>query len=62
MASDNRDWYRDWWRKRTGYTERASFRISHDHGEKLKNRSAWRRNLVIAAIVFFTIFLLKFLR
>jgi hypothetical protein len=26
MTSDNRDWYRDWWRKKTGYVERADFR------------------------------------
>ena len=26
MASDQRDWYRDWWRKKTGYVETASFR------------------------------------
>ena len=26
MGSDNRDWYRDWWRKKTGYVERAGFR------------------------------------
>jgi len=27
MASDNRDWYRDFWRKKTGYVERAPFRL-----------------------------------
>jgi hypothetical protein len=26
MGADNRDWYRDWWRKKTGYRERADFR------------------------------------
>jgi hypothetical protein len=26
MGSDNRDWYRDWWRKKAGYVERALFR------------------------------------
>ena len=26
MSSENRDWYRDWWRKKTGYVERADFR------------------------------------
>lgn len=26
MGSDNRDWYRDWWRRKTGYVERADFR------------------------------------
>ena len=24
---ESRDWYRDWWRKRTGYEERARFRV-----------------------------------
>ena len=26
MAMDNRDWYRDLWRKKTGYVERSDFR------------------------------------
>lgn len=27
LASDNRDWYRDWWRKNR-YVERAGFKMS----------------------------------
>jgi hypothetical protein len=26
MSVEHRDWYRDWWRKKTGYVERALFR------------------------------------
>lgn len=29
MAADNRDWYRDLLRKKTGYAERAKFRASY---------------------------------
>lgn len=36
MASDNRDWFRDWWRKKTGYVERAGFRMSEADRLKAK--------------------------
>jgi hypothetical protein len=48
MAADNRDWYRDWWRKKTSYTEKAAFRISHGEHERAKINRAWRRNFLIA--------------
>lgn len=35
MAIDNRDWYRDWWRKRTDYEERARFRMGADELDRL---------------------------
>lgn len=43
MAFDQRDYYRDWWRKKTGYVERASFRISEGDHKRQKHKSAWRR-------------------
>ena len=55
MASDNRDWYRDWWRKKTGYVERAGFRMSE--ADRLKAKRVVQRRLVfirfgtLAAIV-----------
>lgn len=42
MASDNRDWYRDWWRKKTGYVERADFRVSEADRQKAKRAREWR--------------------
>lgn len=42
MASDNRDWYRDWWRKKTGYVERAGFRMSEADRLKAKRAAEWR--------------------
>ena len=52
MSIDTRDWYRDLLRKKTGYTERAHFRISFGELERRKYRRAWRRNwLVLAAVV-----------
>jgi hypothetical protein len=27
MGIESRDYYRDWWRKRTGYQEKARFRV-----------------------------------
>ena len=56
MAADNRDWYRDWWRKKTGYTERAAFRISAGELERQKHRSAWRRNFIGAALFMVALF------
>ena len=41
MGMDNRDWYRDFWRKKTGYTERADFRISAgQHGRNQHRRAS----------------------
>lgn len=62
MGVQDRDWYRDWWRKRTGYTERASFRVGH--GERLRSlrRSAWRRNWVIAGAVVLVLVVLAIVR
>lgn len=51
MASDQRDWYKEWWRKKTGYVERASFRLSHADVERGKYLGAWKRNLMIALAV-----------
>jgi t-SNARE complex subunit (syntaxin) len=42
MAAENRDWYRDWWRKKTGYVERAAFRVSAKE-EALRNARARRK-------------------
>lgn len=66
MGMDNRDWYRDWWRKKTGYVERASFRVSSVQHSRDKYRHAWRRNFVAVAVftlaVFAAVALLRFLR
>lgn len=51
MASDQRDWYRDWWRKKTGYTERAHFRISFGEHQRNQYRGAWRRNWIAVGMV-----------
>ena len=45
MASDQRSWYRDWWRRRTGYVERATFRMSEADRERERNAALWQRNL-----------------
>ena len=52
MASDNRDWYRDWWRKKTGYVERAGFRMSEADRQRAKHRRAWQ-SLLIKLLIFF---------
>ena len=51
MAGDQRDWYRDWWRKRTGYVERARFRMSEGDLAREKHRFAWRRNFFVLAVL-----------
>jgi len=43
MSADNRDWYRDWWRKKTGYTEKAAFRMSETQRQNNERQRAWRR-------------------
>jgi hypothetical protein len=52
MGTNNRDWYRDWWRKKSGYTERAAFRLGHSEHKQAQQAlrraarsSAWRRNI-----------------
>ncbi len=52
MAIDQRDWYKQWWRKRTGYVERAAFRQSHADLQRGKYLEAWKRNALIALTVF----------
>ena len=46
MASDNRDWYREFWRKKTRYVERARFRMSE--ADYIKARR-WQRVKPFAA-------------
>lgn len=50
MAADNRDWYRDFWRKKTGYVERARFRMSEADYHKARR---WQliRPFAAAAII-----------
>ena len=36
MAMDNRDWYRNLLRKKTGYVERAVFRMEYGEAERKK--------------------------
>ena len=43
MSADNRDWYRDWWRKKTGYTEKAAFRMSETQRQNNERQRAWWR-------------------
>jgi len=50
MASDNRDWHRDWWRKKTGYVERAGFRMSEGDSQRAKHAREWRAILVKLAL------------
>ena len=44
MASDNRDWYRAGWRKKTGYVERARFRMGEKERMQQKHKSDWYAN------------------
>lgn len=51
MASDNRDWYRDWWRKKTGYVERAGFRMSEADRQRQAYVRAWRSIFFKVALI-----------
>lgn len=61
MGVGNRDWHRDWWSKKTGYVERARFRMSEaDYqrqliADKRRKRFVW---LAVLLALFFTLFLL----
>lgn len=43
MAADNRDWYRDWWRMKMGYTEKSAFRMSETQRQANERQRAWWR-------------------
>lgn len=59
MASDQRDWNRDWWRKRLGHVERSSFRMGEDDKRRLADRLGWRRNLLVVAALVLGIVVVK---
>lgn len=61
MASDNRDWYRDWWSKKTGYVERSDFRQSHGDREKRKRAAEWRKVGLGALMVIVFVVALRYL-
>jgi len=46
MAIDTRDYYRDRIRKKTGYVERADFRVSEHDLSRHKHAKAWRGNWI----------------
>lgn len=50
MAIDNRDWYRKLFNKRSGYVERAAFRLGDGERAQQKHRDAWRRNWLIVFV------------
>lgn len=62
MGVHDRDWYRDWWRKKTGYVERASFRMGDHEVRRALHRASWRRNLLFLVAVVLGIVLLAVLR
>lgn len=53
MAIDTRDYYRDRIRKKTGYVERADFRVSEHDVARRKHASAWRGNWIKLGIFLF---------
>lgn len=56
MSADNRDWYRDWWRKKTGYTEKAAFRMSETQRQNNERQRAWwRLGVKLVAVVVLTV-------
>ncbi len=50
MASDDRDWHRDWWRRKTGYVERSLFRMSAAEVVLQRQRAALRRRWFTAVL------------
>lgn len=62
MGSHNRDWYRHWWAKKTGYVERSSFRLGEGDKARIRDRSAWRRNVWLVVLVALAIVVLALFR
>ena len=60
MGTDNRDWHREWWRKRTGYVERASFRMSE--AERLRSLRSARLRKRVGMVVFFLLAFILYTR
>ncbi len=58
MGKEDRDWYRDYWRRRDGYTERATFRVSEKERQRMARRKAWQRSLTNVALWVIVIFAL----
>ena len=58
MGSDNRDWHSQWWRKRTGYVERASFRVSEAERLRMRRYARWRKVFVLLFVflIAFTVY------
>lgn len=51
MAIDTRDWYRDWWRKKTGYVERARFRMGNAEYLRYRRAKALRTGLKLVTFL-----------
>jgi len=58
MGIDNRDWYRDLLRKRTGYVERADFRVPANAPPPFKLHIIWRV-ILFAALIFLALLSIK---
>lgn len=41
MGIEDREYYRDWWRKKTDYVEKADFRVSEEERQQNKRSSTW---------------------
>lgn len=51
MGTEHRDWYRDWWRKKTGHVERALFRVSLGRPRAFKREGPGAGRFVAPAVL-----------
>lgn len=51
MGAEDRDWYRDWWRKKTGYIERAVFRVALGRPRAFRRSEPGLERFVVPAIL-----------
>lgn len=58
MALDTRDYWKRKWNKRTGYVEKAEFRLSALEVKRKRFRRAWRQAIFKWAAIFLLIFAL----
>jgi len=50
MGMDDRDYYREWWRKKQGFTEKAPFRLPASYRQQKQTLPHW--SLVLLAVYF----------
>jgi hypothetical protein len=60
MGAEDRDWYRGWWRNKTGHVERALFRVALGGPRAFKREAPGAGRFILPAILTFVLCVLVF--